>query len=125
MGMGASLQAHGIAFRGTSYGNDNREEMGELYWKKRGPGLDAHETTEESSNSNDGKRSEWADFLNVGDTVQLIPLNATRMLLESPFQRLIGVRRLGRPLGADPIVERIWTRENTDSKDPSSWVVCD
>lgn len=45
MGMGASLPAHGVLFNGTS---------GELYWKKRGPGLDATETTEESSNSNDG-----------------------------------------------------------------------
>jgi hypothetical protein len=83
---------------------------GEIYWKKRDPGQNAKETTEESSNSNDGKRSEWADFLTIGDTVQLVPYNTSRVLTDSPFQRMIGVRRLGRPLGADPIVERIWER---------------
>ena len=45
MGMGASLPAHGVYFS---------ESKPELYWKKRGPGMDATETTEESSNSNDG-----------------------------------------------------------------------
>ncbi|KAG7359111.1 hypothetical protein IV203_015700 [Nitzschia inconspicua] len=107
MGMGASLPAHGVEFRGVPYSNN----IGELYWKKRGPGTNAAETTEESSNSNDGKRSEWADFLVKDDTVQLVPYNTTSLLLNSPFQRLIGVRRLGRPLGSDPIVERIWKRD--------------
>jgi hypothetical protein len=126
MGMGASLPAHGVGYRGISSEVDDNhgDEIGELFWKKRGPGLDARETTEESSNSNDGKRSEWADFLNVGDTVQLIPLDATKLLLGSPFQRLVGVRRLGRPLGADPIVERIWMRE-ADGNGLSSWTVCE
>ena len=125
MGMGASLPAHGVEYRGIPFKDDKHDgEMGELFWKKRGPGFDARETTEESSNSNDGKRSEWADFLNVGDTVQLIPYNTTKMLLESPFQRLIGVRRLGRPLGADPIVERIWMRE-INGNASSSWIVCE
>jgi hypothetical protein len=110
MGMGASLPAHGVEYRGSS----TSSSMGELYWKKRGPGLDARETTEESSNSNDGKRSEWADFLTVGGTVQLVPYNTTAMLIESPFQRLIGVRRIGRPLGADPIVERMWMRDDSN-----------
>jgi hypothetical protein len=110
MGIGASLPAHGVAFRSPSSDGD----AGELYWKKRGPGSNAMETTDESSNSNDGKRSEWADFLSVGDTVQLVPNNANEVLNpDSPFSTLLGVRRIGRPLGADPIVEKIWTRTET------------
>lgn len=104
MGIGASLPAHGISLNTNS----------ELYWKKRGPGSDATETTEESSNSNDGKRSEWADFLVVGDTVQLVPLDIQEVLVASSanvFDELLGVRRIGRPLGADPIVEQVWIRD--------------
>jgi hypothetical protein len=111
MGIGASLPAHGIAFRASTSTNN---AGGELYWKKRGPGSNAMETTDESSNSNDGKRSEWADFLSVGDTVQLVPHNAMEVLNpDSPFSTLLGVRRIGRPLGADPIVEKIWIRTET------------
>jgi hypothetical protein len=108
MGMGATLPAHGIYYR--SIDDSNNDSPGELYWKRRGAGTDAFETTEESSNSNDGKRSEWADFLGVGDTVQLVPKNISKVLYQSPFQALLGVRRVGRPLGADPIVEKIWVR---------------
>jgi hypothetical protein len=103
MGIGASLPAHGVLF------NDSTEE---LYWKKRGPGLDAKETTEESSNSNDGKRSEWADFVTARDTVQLVPEDVLQVLRDSQFSTMLGVRRIGRPLGADPIVESIWIRSN-------------
>lgn len=139
MGMGASLPAHGIAVRNACVTEEEEDEhdhisitntsttctmLGELYWKKRGPGHDAYETTEESSNSNDGKRSEWADFLAVGDTVQLVPCNVMAALLSAEqasssyhFQRLLGVRRLGRPLGSDPIVEQIYERSG------EGWVV--
>jgi hypothetical protein len=110
MGIGASLPAHGVA-----YDVSEDTDVGKLFWRKRGPGLDAMETTQESSNSNDGKRSEWADFLAVGDTVQLIPYLATEVLKDSRFDVLLGMRRIGRPLGADPIVERIW-RRSKDSR---------
>jgi hypothetical protein len=100
MGMGASLPAHGISF-----------EQGQLSWKKRGPG-DASLTTEENSNSNDGKRSEWADFLAVSDTVQLVPKSVDQALKSESFSSLLGVRRIGRPLGADPIVEKVWIRSD-------------
>lgn len=115
LGMGASLPAHGVFL--SSYDDESEnEEHGELYWKKRGPGRDAKENTEESSNSNDGKRSEWADFVMVGDTVQLVPENATEVLSSSHFSTLLGVRRIGRPLGADPIVEKIWARSKSSDK---------
>lgn len=117
MGIGSSLPAHGIHFQQS----DKNPLHGELYWKKRGPG-DPAETTEESSNSNDGKRSEWADFLTVGDTVQLVPNNVLSIFInEQPsahqFNVLLGIRRAGRPLGADPIVEKIWTRSEAGGWD--------
>lgn len=117
MGIGASLPAHGIYF-GTSTSSENCN--GQLFWKKRGPGMNAKETTEESSNSNDGKRSEWADFLSVGDAVQLVPNSAADLLTISKFDMLLGVRRIGRPLGADPVVERIWHRSDEPK---GSWTV--
>ena len=130
MGIGASLEAHGVAFRDVPDKADSTG--GELYWKKRdldsidndGSGVLRGATTENSSNSNDGKRSEWADFLVRGDTVQLIPYHANSVLFESGFRRLVGVRRVGRPLGADPIVERLWERSSVESGDGESnaWV---
>jgi hypothetical protein len=135
MGIGASLEAHGVAFRDTataaalSSKTDAPNGGGELYWEKwgsdpttnnAGSSVSRGATTDESSNSNDGKRSEWADFLVHGDTIQLIPYNATRVLRESAFQRLVGVRRVGRPLGADPIVERLWKRESSSEENGRS-----
>ena len=130
MGIGASLEAHGVAFRDVAEAADSTLRGGELYWTKRdlesidndGSGVLRGATTENSSNSNDGKRSEWADFLVRGDTVQLIPYNTTKVLFESGFQRIIGVRRMGRPLGADPIVERVWKRSSVENGDWNSWV---
>jgi hypothetical protein len=110
MGIGASLPAHGVYFGASSSSSDNSD--GQLFWKKRGPGLNAKETTEESSNSNDGKRSEWADFLAAGDTVELVPNDSAALLTSTQFDVLLGVRRIGRPLGSDPIVERIWYRSD-------------
>jgi len=115
LGIGASLPAHGVFLTSCNDESEN-EEYGELYWKKRGPGRNAKENTEESSNSNDGKRSEWADFVMVGDTVQLVPENTTEVLSYSRFSTLLGVRRIGRPLGADPIVEKKWVRSKSSGK---------
>ena len=140
MGIGASLPAHGIAFGPSSilssFNNSNnniskashpahsdpKREGGIIYWKKQGPGQNPAETTEESSNSNDGKRSEWVDFLEVDDTIQLVPYHPLEILTSdqqhcpsndccSFLQTLIGVQRIGRPLGADPIVEQIWVKQ--------------
>jgi hypothetical protein len=71
------------------------------------------------ANFNDaGKRSEWAAFDTVGDTVQLVPEDAASEVIvkNSPFSTfMLGVRRSGRPVGADPIVEKVWIRsESTD-----------
>ena len=99
------------------------------------------DTSDDAINSNDGKRSEWCDFLQVGDTVQLIPryANIALTLLQRTLAGagagagaagngdgdgdgngstsssipvaevpVVGVRREGRPRGADPIVEVVW-----------------
>lgn len=116
MGIGASLPAHGVCF-----GVYGESQVGKQFWKKRGPGENAMETTEESSNSNDGKRSEWADFLAVGDQVQLIPNNARAVLLDSEFCTILGIRRIGRPLGADPVVERIWRKSSIEKSEKICW----
>eukprot|EP00536_Pseudo-nitzschia_multiseries_P010488 jgi/Psemu1/203406/e_gw1.321.32.1 len=143
MGIGASLEAHGVAFRARGLLQQQQNDTepddvrlarrgrgggGELYWERRQSLSSSRSvvcrgtTTDDSSNSNDGKRSEWADFLVEGDTVQLVPFDANRVLRtplalsassstsSASFRRLVGVRRVGRPLGADPIVERIWER---------------
>lgn len=63
-------------------------------------------------NSNDGKRSEWCEFLRTGDQVQIVPSDPS-MALEA-FDTLVGVTRDGHrgiPRGAEPVVEAAWTRE--------------
>jgi len=121
MGIGASLEAHGVGYRRCCRRNSS-SGTGELYWKKRGE--EEGRTTQESSNSNDGKRSEWVDFVSVGDTVQLIPYNPHSLLISSSSlspsaggdgTMIYGIRRIGRPLGADPIVEKIWFRSSSSS----------
>eukprot|EP00980_Cylindrotheca_fusiformis_P010463 scaffold2322_cov135-Cylindrotheca_fusiformis.AAC.22 len=142
MGMGASLPAHGIEL--VVVVDNDMKKKSQLVWTKRGLEQEEEQsqgtndkhhhqkrdmataTTEESSNSNDGKRSEWADFLVVGDTVQLVPYHVEEALFPKPtattdddgFEELLGIRRIGRPLGADPIVERIWKRND----DGHGWV---
>jgi hypothetical protein len=63
-------------------------------------------------NSNDGKRSEWCEFLQPGDQLQLVPRDPHLAL--AAFDTLLGVTRDGHrgiPRGAEPKVEAAWTRE--------------
>jgi hypothetical protein len=58
-------------------------------------------------NSNDGKRSEWANFLRPGDQVQLVPANHALMAQVIYFAKahsVYGVSTRGRPMGSEPIV---------------------
>ena len=61
-------------------------------------------------NSNDGKRSEWCEFLTPQDQMQLVvPVGAL-----GAFDTVVGVTRDGQrgvPRGAEPIVEACWTRD--------------
>jgi hypothetical protein len=58
---------------------------------------------------NDGKWSEWCEFLRPGDQVDLVPASALAALrvVGGP---VIGISRAGRPLGAEPEVVGSWTR---------------
>ena len=70
-------------------------------------------------NSNDGKRSEWCEFLTPGDMLQIVP-GSLPLALES-FDVLVGVTRdgdRGVPPGAEPVVEQLWTRQGPTS---ASW----
>jgi hypothetical protein len=84
---------------------DGGDDRGMLIWDKNGP---------QECNSNDGKRSEWVNFLQVGDTIQLIPSSAEHSLAQfvkyydnkgqSECIRVYGISTDGRPLGSDPLV---------------------
>lgn len=86
-GAGAAMEAPGIVVENGCY----------LKWAAGG--------TEgfTDCNSNDGKRSEWVNFVRPGDQVQLRPHRdpAAAMLR---FDHVWGVSSAGRPLGAEPYI---------------------
>ena len=59
------------------------------------------------ANSNDGKRSEWCEFLRKNDQLQIVPPTSRALLASSVHDVLVGVRRVGDgvPPGAEPIVD--------------------
>ncbi|KAL9183477.1 hypothetical protein ACHAXT_004333 [Thalassiosira profunda] len=110
-GAGASMEAPGVGF--SSDGNkDDGCRQGVLRW------LDEGGPT--ACNSNDGKRSEWANFLRRGDTVQLVPADGQAALLQfckrcgeqkgketsvdHASLQVYGISAEGRPMGSEPAV---------------------
>lgn len=115
-GSGASMEAPGICF------GDKCNDRGVLRWEKDGGPAEC--------NSNDGKRSEWVNFLRRQDTVQLLPLAGQDCLLRfverfgqvlahkrstsismsagRQSARVFGVTSEGRPLGSDPELVCEW-----------------
>ena len=97
-GNGSSMEAPGVKF--TDRGND----IGLLEW--------VHLDGAHKSNTNDGKRSEWVNFLRTGDQVQLIPTSVEDSLVEfirysddrEEKCRVFGITTVDRPLGSDPVV---------------------
>jgi hypothetical protein len=93
-GSGASMEAPGVLFDG-----------GVLRWEKElGP---------IQCNSNDGKRSEWVNFLRAGDTVQLLPFDVDDTIFsmtcnKGQANRIFGVSSKNRPLGSEPAVVCEW-----------------
>ena len=82
-GTGAAMEAPGVVLVDGKH----------LQWQDaRGPTY---------CNSNDGKRSEWVNFLKVGDTVQLLPDEPSAWIADYP---VYGVSATGRPLGSEPAV---------------------
>jgi hypothetical protein len=57
---------------------------------------------------NDGKWSEWVEFLKPGDEVDLVPDSPMAVIREAPAGRVLGVSRAWRPLGAEPYVSAEW-----------------
>lgn len=112
-GMGASMEAPGISFRASTLLSDGKKR-GILCWEGSGP-LDC--------NSNDGKRSEWVNFVKKGDLVQLLPACLEDGLLafvgpaKSPDLGIaedfgvFGFSSKGRPLGSEPIIVCRWLLE--------------
>lgn len=82
-GAGASMDAIGVEYE---------SKTSELKWAKGGF---------INSNSNDGKRSEWCNFLRKGDQVQLKPLD---LLWMKTLPAIYGITRKDRPLGSEPCV---------------------
>ena len=101
-GMGASMEAPGIAYRILEHDTvAGTAGKGSLHWQGDGP-LDC--------NSNDGKRSEWVNFLRTGDLVQLLPhcFEDGIMAFEQGDCPIFGFSSFGRPLGSEPRVVCEW-----------------
>eukprot|EP00804_Cyclotella_cryptica_P012769 CCRYP_010550-RA/>CCRYP_010550-RA protein AED:0.02 eAED:-0.00 QI:0/0/0/0.5/1/1/2/0/280 len=105
-GAGASMEAPGVSF-GFFDDSTNRDRRGILRWLDEGGPL--------CCNSNDGKRSEWVNFLRKGDTVQLVPTNGQKALIQmreifgtKDDNRIFGVSLEGRPMGSEPEVLCEW-----------------
>ncbi len=134
-GAGSSMEAPGVWFGDgsrncNSYGSGNKvkssnSRRGILRWlDDDGPTL---------CNSNDGKRSEWVNFLREGDTVQLVPADGQDAVMsfvekycgemidrifhlenvincgnKSSSNRIFGISSEGRPMGSEPAVVCEW-----------------
>jgi len=57
---------------------------------------------------NDGKWSEWVEYLKAGDEVDLVMSSPAAAIQAAPGGRVFGVSRAGRPLGAEPYVCGEW-----------------
>ena len=104
-GAGSSMDAIGVKFTDDGTGSDK----GILCWEDEGGFI--------ASNSNDGKRSEWCNFLRPGDTVQLVPTGVSAdgeealMTFLERFGHVYGVSAEGRPMGSEPKVVYRWVSE--------------
>ena len=121
-GAGSSMEAPGVGYGSSSKSNS----IGVLRW------LDVNGPT--ACNSNDGKRSEWVNFLRRQDTVQLIPHDGQATLLEfckrygqslssgidegkrghQSTSRIFGISNEGRPMGSEPAVVCEWRFTNEE-----------
>ena len=57
---------------------------------------------------NDGKWSEWVEFLQPGDELDLVVHSPAAAICEAPGGIIIGISRSSRPLGAEPYVWKQW-----------------
>jgi hypothetical protein len=105
-GAGSSMDAIGVEFV------DAGDDKGVLCWEDEGGPM--------ACNSNDGKRSEWVNFLRRGDTVQLVPMGSSgedallAFLDMAGGGCIFGVSSECRPLGSEPEVVCVWKRESKE-----------
>lgn len=108
-GAGSSMDAIGVQFRNFPSDDGKCSDRGVLCWENEGGYI--------TSNSNDGKRSEWCNFLRPSDTVQLVPTGSSGELALLTFlERLgciYGVSAEGRPMGSEPKVVCRWVESNS------------
>lgn len=102
-GAGARLAAPGVAVRPGPEGIMELVRLPEAEAAALNPAA--------GFQTNDGKRSEWCEFLRRGDEVDLIPTDPLSTL-SALGGKIVGVRRSGRPLGAEPVVSGFWTWRN-------------
>ena len=100
MGPGARLPAPGIGLREGADGLTEVIRMPEAEAAALNP--------QAGFQTNDGKRSEWCEYLKAGDEVDLVPLDATAVL-RAFSGKVVGIQRSGRPLGAEPAACGAWT----------------
>mmetsp|Transcript_4602 Transcript_4602/g.5997 ORF Transcript_4602/g.5997 Transcript_4602/m.5997 type:complete len:140 (+) Transcript_4602:231-650(+) len=88
---------------------NNAHDRGILKWQTGGGPIEC--------NSNDGKRSEWVNFLRKGDHVQLLPFSIEDTMMsfvqrfdldDTSSSRIYGISSKGRPLGSEPLVVCQW-----------------
>jgi hypothetical protein len=87
-GAGAAMEAPGVVLKDSC-----------LHWGSEAGPADC--------NSNDGKRSEWVNFLRRGDQLQLLPLEPLENL---GIEAVYGVSSYERPLGSEPAVVCEWRK---------------
>ncbi len=103
-GAGSSMDAVGVQFRNPT-DDGTCSDRGVLCWEDEG-------------RSNDGKRSEWCNFLRPSDQVQLVPTSSRsgELALLTFLERLgciYGVSAEGRPMGSEPKVVCRWVESNS------------
>ena len=126
-GAGSSMEAPGVSFGYSGSSTTSSNRGGLLHWTDaNGP---------RACNSNDGKRSEWVNFLRLGDTVQLVPTNGQESILQFVQRygslqstsnvdddallisstKIFGISSHGRPMGSEPEVVCEWKNHSLNT----------
>jgi len=103
-GSSARLPVPGIGLRTTTAGETVIKRLGEVEAAAEATGYGFNQFQ-----PNDGKRSEWCEYLRPRDEVDLVPVGRLlRCDLAMFGDRIVGVTRKERPLGAEPVVAGEW-----------------
>ena len=122
LSLGVNNHATGGYYWGRSSGPGSAMPAPGVGLVASGEAADAPLSLVRIENSNDGKRSEWCEFLASGDQCQLVPSSARAAL--AAFDLVVGVTRDGHrgiPRGAEPIIEAAWTRSSGGAWERLPW----